>query len=214
MKRSSSLLFLSPEGDKRIFFGKLWGLCIANFKQRMFRAFKQAQRNGALSQHLELAGYLGSSFIDYFLAMRGAEIKEQLKRSTPGIPENYEDPESCSFKVHLEHQSMAFLQARLDLQALAKSSVDRHTETYGNFALFFLAQLQNMQPIMVQPASPLVVAPADGTVSGDFDVMLDASSGHHSRGKLICLHWVSQPGFASARLGSSPDDYEDATCYD
>jgi hypothetical protein len=212
MTHSGSLFSLSL-GDK-FFFERIWGTCTPNLKNRIINSFREAQRNGALSKGLDFASYLGSSFIYHFLATRAAEIKEKLKRSTPGIPENYEDPESCSFKVHLEHQSMAFLQAKQELNALAKSSVDRHAETYGNFAILFLEQLRNMAAIMVQPASPLVVAPADSAVSGEFDVILDASSGHHSRGKLICLHRVSQPGFASARLGSSPDDSEDATCYD
>jgi hypothetical protein len=213
MAHSSSLLSLSSQEDK-IFFGMVWVTCNPNLRSKISKAFKRAQRMGALSMHLELVGHIGSSFIDYFLATRGAEIKELLKRSTPGIPQKYEDPRSCSYNEHLKHQSMAFLKAKQELKALAKSSVDRHAETYRNFALFFLAQLQNMQPIMVQPASPLVVAPADSAVSGEFDVILDASSGHHSRGNLICLHRVSQPGFASARLGSSPDDYEDAALYD
>jgi len=101
MKHSGSRLYLSP-GDK-FFFGRVWGFCTANLKQRMFRAFKQAQRNGALSQHLDFAVYLGHSFKEHFLARREDEIKTQLKRSTAGIPENYEDPRSCSYNEHLKH---------------------------------------------------------------------------------------------------------------
>lgn len=212
MAHSGSLLFLSP-GDK-FFFGRVWGTCTPNLRRIIFNAFNQAQRIGALPKHLDFARYLESSFSDYFLATRTAEIKAHLKRSAPGIPQNYEDPESCSYNEHLEHQSKAFLQARLELQALAKSPVDRHAETYGNFAILFLEQLRNMAAIMVQPASPLVIVPADGTVSGKFDVILDASSNHHSHGKLICLHRVSRPVFASAKPSSSPDDYEDAAYYD
>jgi hypothetical protein len=215
MKHSSSLLsLLSPLGGDNCFFSKVWATCNANLRRIIFEAFNRAQRIGALSKHLDFARYLESSFRDYFLATRTAEIKARLKRSTPGIPPNYEDPESCSYNEHLEHQSKAFLQARLDLQALAKSSVDRHAETYGNFAILFLEQLRNMAAIMVQPASPLVIVPADGTVSMKFDVILDASSGHHSRAKLICLHQAIRPVFASAKPSSSPDNYEDAALYD
>ena len=165
------------------------------------------QRNGKLPKHLLLRNYLESEFCEHYLATRGCEIKAHLKKSNFGIPEKYEDPESCSYRLHLEHVSQAFLQARAELRAMRHASVDKHAEVYANFAILFLDRLRNMTPLVVASEASSV------TNTEQKDAVWCAWT-IGSKPCLQLLQMVSPPVFAFATSDVAKSDYEDAACYD